>query len=212
MARSVPTQGAPWSVPLLPTNCCNARAAPRARANVREAVRDLTLHALRSRLLTATHIATVARTVGEGIESSDVPPTAPVRETHRGAWAGLEDAVGQALHAVELAAREFAEGRARLTPAERDQLLAEIAQLERSLGEGWGYPRTVPRVPAGADRRGCALTCGTRSSTRAGRVRRPAAPPRAGSSRASRAACCSACRKRVPPDGAAAGRPAASAS
>ena len=114
--------------------------------NVREAVRELTLHALRSRPLTATHIATVALTVGKGIESSDVPPTAPVRETHRGAWAGLEDAVGQALRAVELAAREFAEGRVRLTPAERDQLLAEIAQLQRSLGEGWGHPRTVPRA------------------------------------------------------------------
>ena len=98
--------------------------------NVREAVRELTLHALRSRLLTTTHIAVVARTVGEGIDSSDVPPTAPVREAHRGAWAGLEDAVDQALHAIELAAREFAEGRARLTPEEREQMLAEIARLE----------------------------------------------------------------------------------
>ena len=113
--------------------------------NVREAVRDLALHALRGRLLTAHHIATVARTVAEGIESSDGSPTEPVRETRRGAWAGLEDAVGQALRAVELAAREFAEGRVPLAPAERDQLLAEIAHLERSLGEGWGYPRTVPR-------------------------------------------------------------------
>lgn len=112
--------------------------------NVRQAVRDLALHALRSRLLTAHHIAIVARTVAEGIESSNVPPTEPVRETHRGAWAGLEDAVGQALRAVELAAREFAEGRARLAPGERDRLLAEIAQLERSLGEGWGCPRAVP--------------------------------------------------------------------
>ena len=120
-----------------------ARRAAGTR-NVREAVRELALHALRSRLLTAHHIATVARTVAEGIESCGIPPTEPVRETHRGAWAGLEDAVGQALHAVELAAREFAEGRARLTPAERDQLLAEIAQLKQSLAEGWGYPRTVP--------------------------------------------------------------------
>jgi len=112
--------------------------------NVREAVRELTLHALRSRPLTATHIATVALTVGKGIESSDVPPTAPVRETHRGAWAGLEEAVGRALLAVELAAREFAEGRARLGTDERERLIAEIAQLERALGEGWSHPGTVP--------------------------------------------------------------------
>ena len=58
--------------------------------NVRQAVRDLTLHALRSRLLTAEHIACVARTVGEGIESSDLVPHAPLRESRGGAWAGLE--------------------------------------------------------------------------------------------------------------------------
>jgi hypothetical protein len=112
--------------------------------NVREAVRDLTLHALRSSQLTAAHIACVARTVGEGIESSGLPQVAAVRDVHRGAWAGLEDAVGEALHAIEVAAREFAEGRASLTPDERDQMLAEIAQMERSLREGWNHPRVVP--------------------------------------------------------------------
>ena len=76
-----------------------ARRAAGTR-NVREAVRDLALHALRSRLLTAHHIATVAHTVAEGILSSDIPPTEPVRETHRGAWAGLEDAGGLLLAAV----------------------------------------------------------------------------------------------------------------
>ena len=54
----------------------SARHAAGTR-NVREAVRDLTLHALRSRLLTATHIAAVARTVGEGIESSRRPADGP---------------------------------------------------------------------------------------------------------------------------------------
>jgi hypothetical protein len=113
-------------------------------SNVREAVRNLTLHALRSRPLSATHIATVARTVRQGIESSDLPHTAPVRETHLGAWAGLEDAVGQALLAVELAARELAQGRAGLAGPDRDRLLAEVAHLEVSLEEGWGSHRCVP--------------------------------------------------------------------
>ncbi len=112
--------------------------------NVREAVRNLTLHALRSRPLSAAHIATVARTVCQGIESSDLPPTAPVRETHLGAWAGLEDAVGQALLAVELAARELAEGRAGLAGPDRDRLLEEVARLEHALDEGWGRHRSVP--------------------------------------------------------------------
>lgn len=96
--------------------------------NVREAVRELTLHALRCRPLTATHIAMVMLTVGRGIESSDLPPTATVRETHRGAWAGLEDAVGQAL----------------LASGDRERLVAEIAQLERTLGGDWTHPGTVP--------------------------------------------------------------------
>jgi hypothetical protein len=115
-----------------------------AAGNVRDAVRELALHALRSRPLTAAHIATVARTVGEGIASCDVPPTAPVRDAHRGAWAGLEDAVGCALLAVELAAREFAEGRAALGRDERERLLVEITRLDRELGDGWGYARAIP--------------------------------------------------------------------
>ncbi|HQW38910.1 MAG TPA: hypothetical protein PLO00_09335, partial [Usitatibacteraceae bacterium] len=72
------------------------------------------------------------------------PPTAPVRDAHRGAWAGLEDAVGRALLAMELAAREFAEGRAALGGAERERLVAELVRLDRELGEGWGYARAIP--------------------------------------------------------------------
>lgn len=121
----------------------DARQATGTR-NVREAVRELALHALCSRPLTASHIATVARTVGEGIRSSGLPPTAPVRETHGGAWAGLEDAVGQALLAVELAAREFAAGRAWLAGPDRERLATEFAQLELLLGEGWGRPPCMP--------------------------------------------------------------------
>jgi len=115
-----------------------------ASPSVREAVRDVALKALRSRLLTAHHIAAVAKTIGEGIGSVDVTPTSSVRETYRGAWQGLEEAVGRALHALELAAREFAEGRARLTPAGRDQILAEIAQLELSLASGWNHDHRIP--------------------------------------------------------------------
>lgn len=115
-----------------------------ASPSVREAVRDVALDALRSRLLTARHIAAVAKTIGEGIGSADVTPTAPVRETYRGAWQGLEEAVGQALHALELAAREFAEGRARLTPAECERLLDEIGEMERSLASGWNRHHRIP--------------------------------------------------------------------
>ena len=115
-----------------------------ASASVREAVRDVALDALGSRMLTAAHIAAVAKTIGEGIASVEVTPTAPVRETYRGAWQGLEEAVGRALHALELAAREFAQGRARLTPQERERILAEIAQMEHSLSAGWDHRQRIP--------------------------------------------------------------------
>ena len=114
--------------------------------------------------------------MGKGIESSDVPPTAPVRETHRGAWAGLEEAVGRALLAVELAAREFAEGRARLASDERERLIAEIAQLEHALGEGW-VPPGASRRPACADRVRCPRSCGRRRPT-GGAARADRAPTR----------------------------------
>lgn len=115
-----------------------------ASASVREAVRDVALDALGSRMLTAAHIAAVAKTIGEGIASVEVTPTAPVRETYRGAWLGLEEALGQALHALELAAFEFAKGRACLTPEERERILGEIAQMERSLSSGWDHRHRVP--------------------------------------------------------------------
>jgi hypothetical protein len=115
-----------------------------ASSSVREAVRDVALDALGSRMLTAAHIAAVARTIGEGIASVEVTPTAPVRDTYRGAWQGLEEATGRALRALELAAREFAQGRARLTPDERERILAEIMQMERSLSSGWDHRHRIP--------------------------------------------------------------------
>lgn len=113
-------------------------------ANVREAVRELTLHALRSRLLTAEHIAAVARSVGEGIAIPDIYGSAQARESRRGAWTGLEDAVGAALRAYELAVREFADGRASLTAPEREALLAEFASMPRVLGERWSESNRIP--------------------------------------------------------------------
>ncbi len=121
----------------------HAREAAGAR-DVRDSVRALTLHALLGHPLTAAHIGLVVRTVGRGIESSGVPPTATVRETHRGAWAGLEDAVDRALRAVELAAQGLAGCPAALAAGERERALAELAALERELDEEWTYPQSLP--------------------------------------------------------------------
>ena len=118
----------------------NAVASP----TVREAVREVALTALRSRPLTAEHVAAVAKTIGEGIGSVDVTPTAPVRETYRSAWLGLEEAVGRALGALEVAALEFAEGRAALTGDERESLLDDFARMEKSLASGWDHRGRIP--------------------------------------------------------------------
>lgn len=120
----------------------SARVAA-GRQDVRRAVRDLALHALRGHLLTAAHVAVVARTVGEGVRSSEAAREAAGRETLQGAWAGLEDAVGQALDALELAIREAAEGRTPVSVEERERSRAELAQLKRSLGEGWDSSHQV---------------------------------------------------------------------
>lgn len=114
--------------------------------DVQESIRELTLHALRSRLLTVGHIATVARTVGEGIESSGMVSSVPGSESRAGAWAGLEDAVDQALHALEVAARAFGVGRTPLLPAERDRMLEELGEMERSLGDSWGHRHVIPEI------------------------------------------------------------------
>jgi hypothetical protein len=103
---------------------------------VRDAVRDLALHALRSRSLTAEHIAAVARTVGEGIESCTLSPVAPVREVQRGAWEGLAEAVDQALYAYELAARDLEEERTVFAAEDRDRVVREFEEMERTLSSG----------------------------------------------------------------------------
>jgi chemotaxis response regulator CheB len=52
--------------------------------------------------------------------------------------------VAEALHAIELAAREFADGRALLAPGEREAILDQVAQMEASLGERWPHRGSVP--------------------------------------------------------------------
>ena len=126
-----------------------ARAAIDKRGDVRVAVRDLTLHALRSRMLTAAHLADVTKAVAEGIAGTAGEPAAQAREAARHAFTGLAEAVSKALFALELAAREFAEGSGRLGRAEAEGLLAEIATLEKALGEGWRHDHAPPPSDVG---------------------------------------------------------------
>jgi hypothetical protein len=114
--------------------------------DVRTAVRNLTLHALQSRLLTATHVASVTKAVGLGLGDALKGPAQHVRDAASQAAEGFGDAATKALHALELAAREFTAHGGRLSPGESQQLLDEIAHLERALGADWKHEhvRTPP--------------------------------------------------------------------
>jgi len=114
-----------------------------AAADVRAAVRDLTLHALRSRLLTAEHLASVTKTVGQGIGNVMEEPAADARSAAGHAMQGLGDAVAKGLLALELAAREFADAGGRLNADESQQIIDEIARLEQTLGKDWQHEHVM---------------------------------------------------------------------
>jgi hypothetical protein len=114
--------------------------------DVRTAVRNLTLHALQSRMLTASHVASVTKAVGLGLGDALKGPAQHVRNAAAQAAEGFGEAASKALHALELAAREFTAHGGRLSPGESQQLLDEIAHMEQVLGEGWKHEhvRTPP--------------------------------------------------------------------
>ena len=113
--------------------------------DVRTAVRNLTLHALQSRLLTAAHVASVTKAVGLGLGDVLKGPAQDVRDAASQAAEGFGEAASKALHALELAAREFNARGGRLSPGESQQLLDEIAAMEQVLGSGWKHEHV--RVP-----------------------------------------------------------------
>lgn len=114
-----------------------------AGADVRAAVRDLTLHALRSRFLTAEHLANVTKTVGQGIGNVMEEPAADARAVAGHALQGLGDAVTKGLLSLELAAREFADGGGRLSADESQQIIDQIARLEQALGKDWQHEHVM---------------------------------------------------------------------
>jgi hypothetical protein len=135
------------------------------RAQVRGAIRDLTCHALKRCPLTMENVAVVAQAVGEGIESAPRLRTELERASRHEAWVGLEDAIGRALEALEIAAREFSAGKARMADADRERLLRSACELERQLLARWASCDQVP--PSIADRTGSLkeLLCAARAGS-----------------------------------------------
>jgi hypothetical protein len=111
------------------------------RADIRAAVRDLALTALRSRLLTPIHLVPVAIAVANGLD----PETATARSptSHARAREGLCDALFPALRALELATRAYAARGGYLSHAEVESWTAALDAMP-SIGD----PRVAEQVGA----------------------------------------------------------------
>ncbi|MGE5615395.1 MAG: DUF6781 family protein [Bacillota bacterium] len=119
---------------------------PVARGDVRAAVRDLAITALRTRMLTIANVAAVAEAIGQGID----PGRADLKESRqapaRQAFEGLYLALGQALLALEIALREYAAIGGHLPASEADAAAASLDQLAGMLTRA-----SRDRVPALAE-------------------------------------------------------------
>jgi hypothetical protein len=111
------------------------------RADIRAAVRDLTLTAIRSRVLTLPHLASVAAAIEHGIQPApaSLKSSAP---TARRALEGLREGMAQALRALDLASTEYVAVGGRLSDTELEAWLVAIdalpeiadAEIHRLLG------------------------------------------------------------------------------
>jgi len=97
------------------------------RADIRVAVRDLTLAALRRRVLTLPHVADVATAIRHGIEPENAGVTG--NASYARALEGLLAALDVALNALDLAAREYSAVGGRLAPDELAHCLAALEGL-----------------------------------------------------------------------------------
>lgn len=90
----------------------------RPRTDIRRAMCDLAVNALRSRVLTLPHVASVTAAIAHGIDPASVERAARTPASHSLALEGLLDAVSLALRAIEVAACEYLKVGGRLSPAE----------------------------------------------------------------------------------------------
>jgi hypothetical protein len=113
-------------------------------SDIRAAVRDLTLTALRRRVLTLPHLADVASAIGNGIQPA--PSDDRGTTTIRRALEGLREGMTRALTALDLASREYVSIGGRMSGEELQRWMMameslpeigdeEIAKLLESLRE-----------------------------------------------------------------------------
>lgn len=119
--------------------------------DVRSAVRDLALGALRSRLLSTRQVTRVARAIAHGIDPAQAGSRYSRKSTASGAIQGLADAIEIALHALEVAAREFVGLGGRFAP-EEGSVAEDLDALEQVLRELTSKPQPPEQIGARIDR------------------------------------------------------------
>ncbi len=119
-----------------------ARKAHADAGAIREAVRDLALSALRSRLLTATSLHCIAHSIAQGIAHPGHEERPAMRRVVDRAFEGLLQAVCQGLLALEVSTREYVHGGGRLREEEIEEMHAAIAALGKLVaGKSWPQAR-----------------------------------------------------------------------
>jgi len=101
----------------------------RTRNDIRRDMRELTLTALRSRVLTLPHVAAVAIAIANGIDPAKVssPSRAPASRSR--AQEGLVEAVIKALTALDVATQEYVSVGGRICAAEAGEWLAALEAI-----------------------------------------------------------------------------------
>src|SRR5947207_15870533 len=101
---------------------------PVPKGNIRSAVRDLVLTALRSRMLTISNVMAVAEAIKQGIDPSRSGVKSDTHVPVKQALEGLHLALSQALLALDIALREYTGIGGRL-PAHETRAAAEALEL-----------------------------------------------------------------------------------
>src|SRR5439155_21983119 len=107
-----------------------AREAVKQSENLRTAVRELTLGALRGRELTVREIKRVVKTVTEGVNLGAATSKLDADRVLGEAFAGMDDAVLRAVQANHLALQQLSAQGQNLRESHVKKALAELERLE----------------------------------------------------------------------------------
>src|SRR5947207_6956145 len=107
-----------------------ARESVKQGENLRTAVRELTLNALKSRELTLAEIKRVVKTVTEGVNLGAVGAKVDAERVLGEALAGMDDAVLRAVQANHLALQQLSAQGQNLRESHVKKALAELERLE----------------------------------------------------------------------------------